>query len=147
MFPEQVYHACSRIALVEEIWYDFNCILKDQLLAENSVAIKVESARWATYKKNTDAVYGVAYGNLDSGIILRCREDPTFDMVHSARDPIGLLVILRTLCVQSNSYIYTDPLVGNIDAYSNFTNYKQRASSHSDFGEHLTDRYELVVCS
>ena len=66
-------------------------------------------------------------------------------MVHLARDLIGLLIILRTVCVQSNSYIHTDPLVGNIEAYYNFINYKQRASSHSDFGEHLTDRYESCV--
>ena len=103
-------------------------MLKDQLKAKYNMGMKVEQAKWATYQKNTDAVYGVAYGNLDSGIILRWRDDPTFNTVHSARDLIGLLIILRAACVQSNSYIHTDPLVDNIEVYYNFINYKQRGS-------------------
>ena len=80
---------------------------------------KLGREQYAGYKRNTNATYGVAHGNICRVIIGRCELDidVIYDTVHVVKDLISLLIILQTVCVQSNLGILCDPIFDGVNTF------------------------------
>ena len=131
---------------LETVFAVFNPNTKKELEMEWSVKYKLKREEWGLYRKNIDSVYGIAHGNLCGQVVGRCGLDPSFESIQSNRDLIGLLTILRSVCVQTSSGILRNPHQDGIKSLKKLIMYKQRQNlSYYQFSDELCDLYDAAT--
>jgi hypothetical protein len=108
----------------------FNPILEDQMDAEYSMDLKIQSSNWNQYNRMEEGYYRTAIGNVDSNVLTYCCMDKRMYMAESNKDLVLLLLILRSVCAQNHGTVKVDE------------EFKNLCTLHSD---EVLDRYESVI--
>ena len=113
---------------------------KKQEESENNYNNKLwqKLAEHALYWKNGAALFIVSYGQLDSDIMTIAKNSiiALFNTVHRERDTVGLLSILRSICVQNLTGSKVDPYLEQLKILSSTLSYAQtKGISNHNFGD------------
>jgi hypothetical protein len=76
-------------------------ILKEQLDAEYSMDLKLQSSNWNQYQRYEEGMYQISIGNIKNKVLTYCHRDNRMALVETEKNLVGLLLILRSVCAQN----------------------------------------------
>jgi hypothetical protein len=95
----------------------FDPIMKEQMDAEYSMDLKIQSSNWNQYQRHEEGFYRTALGNVENEVLTHCHRDSRMKTVEGSKDLIGLLLILRSVCAANKGSVKVD------DEYQNLTHF------------------------
>ena len=123
-----------------------NPVLKEQMDAEYGMDLKIQSSNWNQYQRHEEGFFRTAIGNVENEILTHCRRDARMASVEIAKDLIGLLLILRSVCAQNKGSVKVDEEYQNLNTLHAAIGYRQKKSvNNTTFGEDLLNRYESAI--
>jgi hypothetical protein len=122
-------------------------VLKEQMDAEYSMDLKIQSSNWNQYQRHEEGFYRTAIGNVENEVLTHCRRDIRMTLVESNKDLIGLLLILRSICAQNKGSVKVDEEYQNLSTLHAAIGYRQKKSvNNTTFGEDvLNQQYESAI--
>jgi hypothetical protein len=120
----------------------FDPILKDQMDAEYSMDLKIQSSNWNQYSRMEEDYYRTAIGNVDSNVLTYCRMDKRMTAAERNKDLVLLLLILRSVCAQNHGTVKVDEEYKNLCTLHSAVGYKQQKTvTYADYADEVLDRY------
>ena len=86
--------------IMKQEWIVIDCEKQEEAEDNYSNIQRQKFTEHALYCKNGTAMYTVLYGQLHSNIITIAKQSTAYTMMHKESDVVGLLSILRDICVQ-----------------------------------------------
>ena len=105
--------------------------------------LRQKLAEQALYRKSGAALYIIFYCQLHSDIVTVAKNSTTslFETVHKKRDVVGLLSILRSICVRNLSRSKLDPYLEQLKILSTTLSHVQiKGISNHNFGDAVYDQ-------
>jgi hypothetical protein len=93
------------VATVENRLICFDPVMKEQMDAEYSMDLKLQSSNWIQYQRHEEGFYRTAIGNVENDVLTHCRRYIRMMLVERKKDLIGLLIILRSVCAQNKGSV------------------------------------------
>jgi hypothetical protein len=123
----------------------FNLIMKEQMDAEYSMDLKLQSSNWNQYQRHEEGFYRTAIGNVENDVLTHCRRDSRMTLVESKKDLIGLLLILRSVCAQNKGSVKVDEEYQNLNTLHQAIVYQQNNSvNNTTYGEEVLNRIQAI---
>jgi hypothetical protein len=114
----------------------FDPIMKEQMDAEYSMDLKIQSSNWHQYQRHEEGFYRTALGNVENEVLTHCRRDSRMKTVEGDKDLIGLLLILRSVCAANKGSVKVDDEYQKLNTLHQAIGYKQNKTvSNTTFGE------------
>jgi hypothetical protein len=124
----------------------FDPIMKEQMDAEYSMDLKIQSSNWNQYQRHEEGFYRTALGNVENEVLTHCRRDIRMKTVESNKDLIGFLLILRSVCAANKGSVKVDDEYQNLNTLHQAIGYKQNNTvSNTTYGEDVLARYESAI--
>jgi hypothetical protein len=124
----------------------YDPILRDQMDAEYSMDLKIQSSNWNQYSRMEEGYYRTAIGNIDSNVLTYCRMDKRMSNAERDKNLILLLLILRSVCAQNHGTVKVDEEYKNLCTLHSAVGFKQlKAVTDTDFADEVLDRYESAI--
>jgi hypothetical protein len=121
-------------------------VLKEQMDAEYSTDLKIQSSNWNQYQRHEEGFYRTAIGNVENEVLTHCRRDIRMTLAESNKDLIGLLLILRSICAQNKGSVKVDKEYQNLSTLHAALGYRQKKSvNNTTFGEDVLNQYEPAI--
>jgi hypothetical protein len=121
-------------------------ILKEQMDAEYSMDLKIQSSNWNQYQRHEEGFYRTAIGNVEYEVLTYCRTDPRMTLVESNKDLVGFLLILRLVCAQNKGSVKADEEYQNLITLHQAISLRQnKKTSNTTFNENVLSRYESAI--
>ena len=124
--------------IMKKEWVMIDCDKQDELEDNHSNLQRQKTTEHALYRKNGAAMYTVLYGQLHPDIITIAKRSTTssFLTVQQDCDVVGLLKILRSICVQNLTRSKVDPFSEHLKILSSTLSYAQKkGESNNEFGD------------
>jgi hypothetical protein len=86
----------------------FDPALKEQMDAEYSMDLKIQSSNWNQYQQHEEGFYRTAIGNVENEVLTYCCRDTRMALVESNKDLVSFLLILRSICAQNKGSVKVD---------------------------------------
>ena len=129
--------------IMKEEWIVINCEKQEELEDNYNNKLRQKLAEQALYRKSGAALYIVFFGQLHSDIVTIAKRSivPLFETVHKERDVVGLLSILRSICVQNLTGSKVDPYLEQLKILQSILSHVQtKGISNHDFGDAIHDQ-------
>jgi hypothetical protein len=124
----------------------FDPVMKEQMDAEYSMDLKLQSSNWNQYQRHEEGFYRTAIGNVENDVLTHCRRDSRMTLVESNKDLIGLLLILRSVCAQNKGSVKVDEEYQNLNTLHQAIGYRQNNTvNNTTYGEEVLNRYESAI--
>jgi hypothetical protein len=124
----------------------FDPIMKEQMEAEYTMDLKIQSSNWNQYSRMEEGYYRTAIGNVDNTVMNYCRMDKRMAMAESNKDLILFLQVLRSVCAQNHGAVKVDEEFKNLCALHSAVAYRQQKNvTDTDYADEVLDRYESAV--
>jgi hypothetical protein len=138
--------ANTKVATGEKRLVCFNPILKDEMDSEYSMDQKIQKSNWNQYERHYEGYYRTAISNVEDVIITYCRADKRMAPVESNKDLVGFLLILRSVCAQTNGNVKVDQEYQNLHTLHSAVGFKQQNNvDDSKFAKQVLDRYGSAI--
>jgi hypothetical protein len=124
----------------------FDPILKDQMEAEYTMDLKIQSSNWNQYRRMEEGDYRTAIGNVDNTVMTYCRTDKRMAVAESNKDLILFLQVLRSVCAQNHGAVKVDEEYKNLCTLHSAVAYKQQKNvTDNDYADVVLDSYESAI--
>jgi hypothetical protein len=124
----------------------FDPALKEQMDAEYSMDLKIQSSNWNQYQRHEEGFYRTAIGNVENEVLTYCRRDARMALVESNKDLVGFLLILRSICAQNKGSVKVDEEYQNLITLHQALSFRQnKKTNNTTFGENVLSRYESAI--
>ena len=129
--------------ILKQEWVMIDCEVQEELEDNYSNMQRQKLTDHALYHKNGAAMYTVLYGQIHADIITIAKRSvsPDFMTVQKDSDVVGLLKILRSICVQNLTGSKVDPYSEHLKILSSTLSYAQKkGESNNKFGDAVNDQ-------
>ena len=132
----------SKPDILKQEWIVIDCEKQEELEDNYNNKLRQKLAKHALYQKNDVGLFIVLYGQLHSNIVTIAKYSiiHLFATVHKESDVVGLLSILRLICVQNLTGSKVDLYLEQLKILSSTLSYAQsKCISNHDFGDAVHD--------
>ena len=133
----------AKSEILKQEWVVIDCDKQDELNDNHSNMQCQKTTKHGLYRKNGAAMYTVLYGQIHPDIITIAKRSisPSFVTVQNDCDVVGLLKILRSICVQNLTGSKVDPYSEHLKILSSTLSYAQKkGESNNEFGDAVIDQ-------
>ena len=133
----------DKTEILKQEWVVIDCEAQEESKDNYSNMQLQKLIEHALYRKNGAAVFIMLYGQLHSDIITIAKRSvfPDFLTVHKSRDVVGLLSILRSICVQNLTGSKVDPYLEHLKLLSFTLSYApEKGVFNHNFGDAVLDQ-------
>jgi hypothetical protein len=124
----------------------FDPILKDQMDAEYTMDLKIQSSNWNQYKRMEEGYYRTAIGNVDNNVLTYCHMDKRMALAETNKDLVLLLLVLRSVCAQNHGAVKVDEEFKNLGTLHSAVGFRQvKSVADADYADEVLDRYESAI--
>jgi hypothetical protein len=124
----------------------FDPILKDQMDAEYTMDLKIQSSNWNQYNRMEEGYYRTAIGNVDNNVLTYCRMDKRMALAERDKDLVLLLLVLRSVCAQNHGAVKVDEEFKNLGTLHSAVGFRQvKSVADADYADEVLDRYESAI--
>jgi hypothetical protein len=114
--------------------------------AEFSMDLKIQKSNWNQFERHYKGYYRIAIGNVEDTIVTYCRADKRMASIETNKDLVGLLLVLRSVCVQNYGAIKVNQEYQNLSTLHLAVAYRQKKNvNDTKFADEVADRYESAL--
>ena len=129
--------------ILKQEWVVIDCEAQEEAEDNYSNMQRQKLTEHGLYRKHGAAMFTVLYGQLYADIITIAKRSvsPDFVTVHKDCDVVGLLSILRSICVQNLMWSKVDPYSEHMKILTSTLSYTQKKGvSNNKFGDAVLDQ-------